>query len=131
MHINSVNNGEPIECIYTSDSESGAKRKRSPLKYDYPLKRQVSFDDIYNLNQKVAANKKTDKKFKGKPASFSDMMSHSFQDPSFKESFTPFLAEMARPLIQETVKSAVEGMRSTVVADMIKSNKTLGTIPYY
>ena len=32
---------------------------------------------------------------------------------------------MVRPLIQETVKSAVEGMRSTVVADMIKSNKTL------
>ena len=53
------------------------------------------------------------------------MMSHSFQDPSFKESFTPILAEMVRPLIQETVKSAVDGMRSTVVADMIKSNKIL------
>ena len=70
-------------------------------------------------------NKKVDKKLKGKPASFSEMINISFQDPSFKKSFTPILAEMVRPLIQETVNIAVEGIRSTVVADMIKSNESL------
>ena len=52
-------------------------------------------------------------------------MKHSFKCPSFKESIAPVLAEIVRPLIQETVKSAIEGMRTTVVADMINSNKAL------
>ena len=58
MDVDNVNNGESIESVSTSDSESGAKRKGSPLQCDYPLKRQASFDDIYKLNQKGVVNKK-------------------------------------------------------------------------
>ena len=117
-------NDEPGEGVYMSDSDSSSKRKGSPLQRDIPLKRQASFDDIYNTNLKGATqqSKKVDRKLKGKPASFSEMINISFQDPS---SFTPILAEMVRPLIQETVNIAVEGIRSTVVADMIKSNESL------
>ena len=42
MDVDNVNNCEPIEGVNTSDSESGAKRKGSPLQCDYPLKRQAS-----------------------------------------------------------------------------------------
>ena len=66
-------NDEPGEGVYMSDTDSSSKRKGSPLQRDIPLKRQASFDDIYNTNLKGATqqNKKVDKKLKGKPASFS------------------------------------------------------------
>ncbi|MCW4342132.1 MAG: hypothetical protein N0E48_01995 [Candidatus Thiodiazotropha endolucinida] len=124
--------------FYISDSDSGSKRKGSPLARDEPLKRQASADDITistkqgpakqgpaHTMKSSAEEDPSFKKPKTKSVSFPEMIKHSFKDPSFQESITPVLAELIRPLIQESIESAINVMRGTVVEEMINSNKAL------
>ena len=71
MSASTVNDG-PGEGVYMSDTESSSKRKGSPLQRDIPLKRQASFDDIYNTNLKGATqqNKRSTKNSKANPLLF-------------------------------------------------------------
>lgn len=117
--------------FYLSDSDSGFKRKGSPLSKDEPIKKQISSEDLTLRRQssdpslsKSAAYIRKPAKGKTKPVAFSDMIKLSFNDQSFRDSITPVLIEMTSPLIIETVNVATADMKS-VVDDMIKSNQAL------
>lgn len=117
--------------FYLSDSDSGFKRKGSPLSKDEPIKKQISSEDLTLRRQssdpslsKSAAYIRKPAKGKTKPVAFSDMIKLSFNDQSFRDSITPVLIEMTSPLIIETVNVATVDMKS-VVDDMIKSNLAL------
>lgn len=119
--------------------DTRSKRKGSPLSSNEPAKKPVSCGDGVTLRRRNSLpniSKLSDiekKKSKGKTMAFSDMMRITFDDQSFKDSITPALYDMISPLIQETVQatvatavsSAVNSMRTSVIDEMLKSNREL------
>ena len=75
-------------------------------------------------------------KSKSKPmkgVAFSDMVIHLFKDKSFREGISPVLADILAPTIENTVytavstavNAAVDGIKTTLINDMLNSNKAL------
>ncbi|MCG8049149.1 MAG: hypothetical protein N0E48_26695 [Candidatus Thiodiazotropha endolucinida] len=120
-------------------NECTTKRKGSPLSstdvkkqvsIKEGLRRRNSFPDITKISK---SKSKSSSKSSVMPMAFSDMMRVTFDDQSFKDSITPVLYDMVCPLIQETIQTtvttavtkAIESIRTNVLDEMIKSNKSL------
>lgn len=123
-----------------TNDDGRSKRKGSPLTNSEPVKKPVStYEGLRRRNSfpdvsKILETDKPDKKKnKTKAMAFSDMMKMTFDDQAFKNSITPILYDMVCPLIHETIKStvsstvtaAIDSFRSSVIDQMIRSNRDL------
>lgn len=106
------------EGVSTRDSDK--KRKGSPLQLN-PMKKQNSLPDISRVARK--------ERKKDPPKSFAEMVKMTFSDKSFTKTFTPTLYDMVSPLIERSiasaVSSAIEGVKSSILQEILNSNRDL------
>ena len=109
---------QPEAMESESSEENRNKRKGSPLSKDETKKLSLLDTGKTGSLSKISSlpyiAKSAIAKEKGSKMAFSDMVRITFSDPTFAKSMVPIMHDMMSPLIQGTIKAAVNAANTNI-----------------